>query len=174
MKKRQSYSSYVLIGVFVLLAGGYVLRPFLVKRAEPTVSSGSGTAAPVVATGFVKEGEVRFLKNGKVLKKIDVEIAENDAERQKGLMFRSYMPDSVGMLFVFERPEPQGFWMRNTQISLDIIYVNEEKRIVSIQKNAVPYSEQNLPSFGNAQYVVEVNGGYCDKNGIKAGDLVSF
>ena len=174
MKKRHSYSGYVLIGVLVLFAVGYVLRPFLAKREESAVASISSEAAPVVATGFVKEGEVRFLQNGKILKKIDVEIAENDAERQKGLMFRAYMPDSVGMLFVFEQPEPQGFWMRNTPISLDIIYVDENKKIVSIQKNAVPYSEQNLPSFGNAQYVVEVNGGYCDKHGIKAGDLVSF
>lgn len=125
---------------------------------------------------FVKEGEVVFLKKDtdEVIKKIEVEIADNDAERAKGWMFRAEMPDSIGMLFIFEESEPQAFWMKNTLISLDIIYVNEKKQIVSIQKNAKPYSEESLPSNGNAQYVIEVNGGWCDKYGIGAGDVVRF
>jgi uncharacterized membrane protein (UPF0127 family) len=64
--------------------------------------------------------------------------------------------------------------MKNTMISLDIIYVDSNKKIVSIQKKAKPYSEESLPSFGNAQYVVEVNGGYCDKYDIQVGDTVVF
>lgn len=174
MSNRRSYAGYILIGVLGLFAIGYVARPFLGNRAASNapaeVSAPSGGSAPA----FVKEGEVRFVQNGTTLKKIDVEIADNDAERQKGLMFRPVMPDSVGMLFIFERSEPQGFWMRNTMISLDIIYVNAQKQIVSIQKNAKPFSETTLPSFGDAMYVVEVNGGYCDKYGIKAGDTVLF
>jgi uncharacterized membrane protein (UPF0127 family) len=89
-------------------------------------------------------------------------------------MFRPFLSDFVGMLFVFDEPSSQSFWMRNTMISLDIIYVGQDKKIVSIQKKAKPYSEESLPSFGNAQYVVEVNGGYCDKYGIRVGDTIIF
>ncbi|MCU0340950.1 MAG: DUF192 domain-containing protein [Spirosomaceae bacterium] len=173
-------SSYILLGVFVIAGGLYLARPLLVERTDtPDIIADSAPATTPELTsptnsGIIKEGEVRFVRDGQMLRKIDVEIAENDADRQKGMMFRPYMADSVGMLFVFERAEPQGFWMKNTMISLDIIYVDENKKIVSIQKNAKPYSEENLPSFANAQYVVEVIGGYCDKNGIKVGDSVAF
>jgi uncharacterized protein len=170
MANRRSYAGYVLLGVLALFGIGYVARPFLNKSNAKNSTVEQTTTAPA----FVKEGEVRFIQDGKTLQKIDVEIAQNDQELQKGLMFRPFMPDSVGMLFIFEQSEPQGFWMRNTMISLDIIYVNEQKQIVSIQKNATPYSEQTLPSLGDARYVVEVNGGYCNKHGIKAGDTISF
>jgi len=174
MKNRRSYFGYILLAVFVGAGALYLFRPLLVKNnTEPSVVA-TENAAPAPASGIIKEGEVVFLRNGQRIRKIDVEIAENDTEHQKGLMNRPYMADSVGMLFVFDRSEPQGFWMKNTMISLDIIYVDENKKIVSIQKNAKPYSEENLPSFGNAQYVVEVVGGYCDQHDIKAGDTISF
>lgn len=179
MEKRRSYISYILLAVFVLAGALYLLRPLLVANRTESVSATtkslpSSTAPAAPASGIVKEGEVVFLKSGKQFRKIDVEIAENDTERQKGLMFRPYLSDSVGMLFVFEEATPQSFWMRNTMISLDIIYVDQNKKIVSIQKKAKPYSDESLPSFGNAQYVVEVNGGYCDKYGIQVGDTITF
>jgi len=174
MSNHRSSAGYILIGVLGLFAIGYVARLFLSNRAAPTAPAETLAPSGVSAPAFVKEGEVRFVQKGATRKKIDVEIADNDAERQKGLMFRPAMPDSVGMLFIFERSEPQGFWMKNTMISLDIIYVNEQKQIVSIQKNAKPFLETTLPSFGDAIYVVEVNGGYCDKYGIKVGDTISF
>jgi uncharacterized protein len=174
MANRRTSFSYILIGVLAVFGIAYVARPFLTSGDSSISTATVEKATAVAAPAFVKEGEVRFLQNGKVVQKIDVEVAENDSERAKGLMFRPFMPDTVGMLFVFERSEPQGFWMKNTMISLDIIYVNEQKKIISIQKNATPYSEQTLPSFGNAQYVVEVNGGYCERNGIKVGDSILF
>jgi uncharacterized membrane protein (UPF0127 family) len=180
MEKRRSYISYILLAVFVLAGALYLLRPLLVSNSSASVSAeteapASSSTAPVApASGITKEGEVTFLKDGKTFRKIDVEIAENDTDRQKGLMFRPYLSDSVGMLFVFEEPTPQSFWMKNTMISLDIIYVDQNKKIVSIQKKAKPYSEESLPSFGDAQYVVEVNGGYCDKYGIQVGDTIVF
>lgn len=181
MQKRRSYFSYILLAVFVLAGALYLARPLLVADRNESVpvsaASENPTAsavAPNAAGGIVKEGEVVFLHGDRRIRKIDVEIAENDTERQKGLMFRPFLSDSVGMLFVFDEPSPQSFWMRNTMISLDIIYVGQDKKIVSIQKNAKPYSEESLPSFGDAQYVVEVNGGYCDKYGIQVGDKVDF
>ncbi len=179
MSNRRSYVSYILLAVFVIAGALYLLRPLLISSlndSSPTTTEGtaSSTAPETTASGIMKEGEVVFFKEGKKFRKIDVEIAENEADRQKGLMFRPYLSDSVGMLFVFERAIPQSFWMKNTMIPLDIIYVDQNKKIVSIQKNAKPYSEESLPSLGDAQYVVEVNGGYCDKYGIQVGDIISF
>ncbi|WP_373514069.1 DUF192 domain-containing protein [Persicitalea sp.] len=145
--------------------------PYLNERGEATSSPRTESTA---ATSFVKEGEVTFLSEGKTISKIDIEIAENEAEQSKGLMYRPYMPDSVGMLFVFQDSKPLGFWMKNTQIPLDIIYVDSNRKIVSIQKNAKPYSEENLPSLSPAQYVVEVNAGYVDQHGIAVGDVIQF
>lgn len=181
MQKRRSYFSYILLAVFVLAGALYLARPLLVADRNDSVSVSTAPKTPTASSatpnatgGIVKEGEVVFLHGDKRIRKIDVEIAENDSERQKGLMFRPFLSDSVGMLFVFDEPSPQSFWMKNTMISLDIIYVGSDKKIVSIQKKAKPYSEESLPSFGNAQYVVEVNGGYCDKYGIQVGDTIVF
>lgn len=90
-------------------------------------------------------------------------------------MYRRSMADTQGMLFKFDKAEPQSFWMHNTYISLDIIYVNENKEIVKICKNAEPLKEnQNLNSEKNAQYVIEVIGGFSDKFGVAEGDKVAF
>lgn len=171
MRKRQSVLAYILLGVFLLGGLSYFFVPFLTTR--DTAESTSSNSAPASAN-FTKEGEVTFWRDGKKIRKIDVEIAENQAERSKGLMYRPYIPDSVGMLFIFEQSAPQGFWMKNTSIPLDIIYVDENKKIVSIAKNTKPYSEESIPSLGNAQYVVEVNAGFSERNNIITGDAISF
>ncbi len=169
MRKRRSYFAYILLAVFVLGGLAYVLYPYLNRETPSTISSPSE-----MATTFVKEGEVLFLRGDQKISKVDVEIAENVDERARGLMYRAYMPDSVGMLFIFQEIEMQSFWMHNTHIALDIIYVGPDKKIVSIQKNAQPFSDKSLPSEGLVQYVVEVNAGYVDRLGISAGDSISF
>lgn len=124
---------------------------------------------------FAKEGELLFLKpDGSVIVKVNIEIADNDAERQMGLMNRSFMNNSQAMLFIFDKEEPQAFWMKNTIIPLDILYVNSNKEIVSIAANTEPFSEKSLPSAGPAIYVVEVNAGFCDQYGISAGYKISY
>ncbi|MFN8353152.1 MAG: DUF192 domain-containing protein [Spirosomataceae bacterium] len=166
----------LIVGAVLIAASGYYYWSSRSDTSSVPTSAASSTAETAPSNNYTKEGEVVFLKkdSNQRLKKIDVEIADTDADRMKGLMFRTNMPDSVGMLFVFEVSEPQAFWMKNTIMSLDIIYVNEKKQIVSIVRNAKPYSEESLPSKGNAQYVVEVTGGWCDKYGITEGDLVQF
>jgi uncharacterized membrane protein (UPF0127 family) len=125
---------------------------------------------------FVKEGELQFLhKTGrKGITKIDIEIADNDYEREKGLMYRHSLPDSAGMLFIFDRPKVLSFWMRNTYIPLDIIFADEDKQIVKIQKNAEPLFYGLISSHKTAKYVVEVNGGFSDRFGIVVGDHIVF
>jgi uncharacterized protein len=125
---------------------------------------------------FIKEGELRFLekKNNKRIVTIDIEIADNDYERTRGLMYRHSLPDNAGMLFIFEKTGPLSFWMRNTYIPLDIIFADEKKQIITIYKKTEPLSYNNIPSKKDAKYVVEVNAGFCDKYGISVGDSLAF
>jgi uncharacterized protein len=124
---------------------------------------------------FVKEGDLTFLTElDKPITDIVIEVADDDASRQQGLMNRSFMGNNQGMLFIFDVEEPQAFWMRNTIIPLDIIYVNKNMEIVSIQENAQPLNDRSLPSKGAALYVVEVNAGFCVQYGITAGCKIKF
>lgn len=104
--------------------------------------------------------------------KFQVEIADTEPERQLGLMNRASMARDRGMLFKFEDEAPRSFWMRNTYIPLDIIYVASDGRIVSIAKMAQPLSDVSLPSDGPAKGVVEINGGLSDELNIRPGDRV--
>ena len=101
-----------------------------------------------------------------------VEIADDDAERQKGLMFRPPLEADRGMLFQFPTAEEQGFWMRNTPSSLDIIYIDPTGRIVSIASHTTPFSEVSIPSYGAANGVLELRAGRAGEIGAKAGDRV--
>jgi uncharacterized protein len=100
-----------------------------------------------------------------------VEIADDDAERQHGLMFRTSMPDGHGMLFIFPQARPQAFWMRNTYMPLDIIYIGADGRIVSIVQGR-PFDEAPLPSGAPAIGVLEIYAGKAAEKGIKPGDRV--
>jgi uncharacterized membrane protein (UPF0127 family) len=124
---------------------------------------------------FKKDGELTFsdsLNNTKT--KIDIQIANNDFDRELGLMFRKQMDENKGMLFIFPEEARQSFWMRNTLISLDMIFVNAINKIVTIHKNTQTLSDQSYPSTAPAKYVIEVNGGYCLKHNINEGDKINF
>ena len=125
---------------------------------------------------FVKEGELEFLnKDGKtVISKIDIEIADNTPERMQGLMYRKSMDENRGMLFIFQNNEHRGFYMKNTLIPLDIIFLDSAKQVLKIFKNTTPFSERTLESGLPAKFVVEVNAGYTDRYGIKEGDMIKF
>lgn len=116
---------------------------------------------------FNKEAEVYLIhSNGDTLRKIDVELAESDYEKQTGLMYRESLGSDQGMLFVYDSERVRNFYMKNTYISLDIIYYDTDSTLVSIQKNATPRDEMNLPSDGPAQFVLEINAGLADEWGI--------
>ena len=119
---------------------------------------------------FTKDGELSIFKNDSLIQTIDVEFAKNEMERSLGLMYRSSMDEHQGMWFIFPEEAPRSFYMRNTEISLDIIYLDKDKKVVSIAKNARPYDETSLPSEKPAMYVLEINGGLADKWGIDKGD----
>lgn len=125
---------------------------------------------------FVEEGQLSFIskEKGDTIRQVAIEIADNNADRAKGLMYRNTMPDTRAMLFIFEQESKRSFWMKNTLMSLDILYVNKNKEIVTIYKHTQPYSENSIPSFKEAMYVVETIAGFCDKYQIKEGDLIVF
>lgn len=125
---------------------------------------------------FQKDGTLQFLDSlGKeTIAAIDIEIADNDRERNQGLMYRKTMEENQGMLFIMDRQEIQTFWMLNTELSLDMIFIDQDRNIVSIQKNVQPKSLESVPSLYPAKYVVEVIAGYSNKYGIKSGQKVQF
>ncbi len=106
-----------------------------------------------------------------------VEIADDDASRAQGLMFRDAMAADRGMLFVFRREEPRSFWMRNTRIALDIIYLDRDFRVVSISADTPPCRTRQCPSYpstGPAQFVLELNAGQAAMIGLEQGDRIQI
>jgi len=125
---------------------------------------------------FTKEGELTLKKaeTDSVVAQLDIEFATTEYETQTGLMYRKSMQDDHGMLFIFSDEIRRSFYMKNTEFALDIIYIDGEKKIVSVQKNAKPYDKSPLPSEAPAKYVLEVNAGLSDQWGLEAGDVVYF
>ena len=101
-----------------------------------------------------------------------VEIADTEQARERGLMFRKELPPGRGMLFDFHRERQVGFWMKNTLISLDMIFIDGRGRIVSIEQDAKPMSEDVIMSGGQVRAVLEVDGGTARRLGIAPGDRV--
>jgi uncharacterized membrane protein (UPF0127 family) len=102
-----------------------------------------------------------------------VEIADNDAERAKGLMYRKELPEGQGMLFDFHQEQEVSFWMQNTYIPLDMVFIRGDGRILRIAENTEPLSTRLIPSNGPVRAVLEVIGGTTRKLGIAPGDRVA-
>lgn len=107
-------------------------------------------------------------------KNIDAELAIDDLSRAEGLMNREKLADNTGMLFVFPEERNLSFWMKDTYIPLDMIFIDESKKIVTIHKNARPFDLNTYKSNFPSKYVLEVNGGFCDKYAIDLQDPVVF
>jgi uncharacterized protein len=101
-----------------------------------------------------------------------VEIARDDASRARGLMDRRFMPADHGMLFEFDREAPEAFWMKDTYIPLDMIFISKTGIVMNIVANAEPLSERAIPSGPPCMAVLELNGGVAAKIGLKIGDKV--
>ena len=130
--------------------------------ALPAVAADSGGATQALAiagSGGVHE--------------FQVEIADDPAERGKGLMFRREMANDHGMLFDFQSEQPVGFWMRNTYIPLDMLFVTADGTINSVAEKTTPLSERSIRSKVPVRYVLEINGGLSRMLGIKPGDKLS-
>ncbi|MBD3415447.1 MAG: hypothetical protein GF421_13600 [Candidatus Aminicenantes bacterium] len=115
-----------------------------------------------------------FLPGGEV---IHAELAVTDQERQLGLMFRDAINEDQGMLFIFERESVHSFWMKNMKISIDILWLDKDKRIVHIEKNVPPCQTQDCPSYDPgvlSKYVLEIKAGLAEEYELKLYDKVDF
>jgi uncharacterized membrane protein (UPF0127 family) len=111
-----------------------------------------------------------FSPEGGRLGEFDVEIAKSPEDIRQGFMHRRHIPHNRAMMF-YVKEGPQSFWMKNTPVSLDILYLNSQYQVMNIHSNTTPYSEALLPSDGPATYVIEVVGGTADRLGITPGSF---
>jgi uncharacterized protein len=105
---------------------------------------------------------------------VTVEIADTEAKRELGLMYRNHLDHDHGMIFVFPRSGPVKFWMRDTKIPLDMIFADASGRVTAIVAHAQPYSDKLLGPASATAYVLEVNAGFAARNRIRPGDYFEF
>lgn len=162
-------------GVMLALAAG------VVACAPATADAGardkkhekSGAAAPASVhpiSGLKVVPLTISTKNGRHTFRVEVAVSEE--EQAKGLMFRTQMGADEGMIFPMDPPRMAAFWMKNTVIPLDIVFIGPDHRVLNVAANAVPYDLTPLPSVDRAAGVLELNGGRAAQIGLKAGDKV--
>lgn len=153
---------------------------------DPQCQPGSSVQPPPPNSGpnltgkFVREGTLTFYSPSESdttavdTVTIEIEIADDPDSRTVGMMYRKTMRPDRGMLFVFDELRIQSFWMQNTPLSLDMIFVGADSTIVTIYEHTQPYSRQSHTSTAPAQHVIEVVAGFCEKHGIEVGDRISW
>lgn len=131
----------------------------------------------LMAANFMENGVVSKMKVCFNSHCFDVEIARTQTEKRKGLMFQESLDKNQGMLFVYQKEEQRSFWMKNMKIPLDIIWLDENKKVVGVVKHAPPEKNGSYESFQsppNVKYVLELNAGTAEKIGLKKGDKLDF
>lgn len=104
--------------------------------------------------------------------RFSVEVADDPAERARGLMYRDKLAAGHGMLFVYEAPHEVAFWMKNTRIPLDMLFIGADGTILDLHENAVPFDETSIPGGDQVQFVLEINGGLAHRLGIDPGTVL--
>lgn len=134
----------------------------------------AGPAAPEAPVPAQEQPQaLRSVKTAVGNRTILLQVADDDPEREKGLMFRRSMGPLEGMIFVFDTESPRGFWMKNTPIDLDIIYLDRHAKIVSI-KTMYAYSTAAVPSDEPAMYAIELNAGVAKECGLAVGQIIDL
>ncbi|MEE9442670.1 MAG: DUF192 domain-containing protein [candidate division Zixibacteria bacterium] len=163
-----------LIIAVLAVAIGFLIT---IKQNDNPVKSLTPPASKTIfsAPEFQKHGTLTFFKNdGDKVVTIDIEIKDSGYEQADGMMRRDTMEELQGMLFIFADETERSFWMKNTILSLDLLFVNSRNEIVTIHKNAVPFDKSNYKSDAPAKYVVEVLSGFTDKYNIVVGDKIEW
>ncbi|NVK28459.1 MAG: DUF192 domain-containing protein [Flavobacteriia bacterium] len=157
-----------MVAFVVLQTGFFKETPNRERQPQPQVNRD-------YEPSFTHEGDVWFMSaDGDTLASLPMEVAETSEEIQYGMMYRkSFKPSMYAMLFLMPGgDQPRSFWMRNTLVPLDIIYINSNREIVSIVENARPMNDTSLPSEEPASFVIEVPAGYTRSRGIETGATV--
>ncbi len=140
------------------------------NAAPPVAAKTPSTAAPIAPGKRIP----LTIRTGKGEHKFRVEVARTEAEQARGLMFRTELASDAGMIFPFVPPRPASFWMRNTVISLDLIFIRANGTIARIAANAVPYSLDPIESGEPVVAVLEIAGGHAAALGLAPGDRVHW
>jgi uncharacterized membrane protein (UPF0127 family) len=139
--------------------------------SEPKAANDGATGATAAPQA---EAAVELFPAGRAPVLVRVELARTPAERQRGLMHRKELGADDGMLFLFEGPQQLSFWMRNTYVPLDMIFIESSMRVLGIVENAEPLTETPRAVPGLSQYVLEVNAGFSRQHGLGPGTKVRF
>ena len=145
----QSSLSFITLALVLILTG---------CQAESSSSDTTPADIPFTPTGLLE----LVAEDGTVITSVAIEIAQGDSARARGLMERKSLPARGGMLFFDEEERDQSFWMKNTLIPLDIIFIDADSQVVNIAKRTTPLSEERVSSTGPAKYVLEVRAGFAD------------
>ena len=129
---------------------------------------------PLIARAPAAEQGTLEIATKSGVRVFSVELAVSDAEREKGLMFRKEVPEGYGMLFDFKKDQQVTMWMKNTYVSLDMIFIRNDGRIARIAESTEPESERIIPSGAPVRAVLEVVAGTAKKLGIAPGDKVAY
>lgn len=160
------------MGVFILTQ---IMPAFTSKKSTPAKPTSTGTTPMAPSNPFEHEANGWFISpSGDTLAALELELSQTQYEITRGLMHRREMAEHQGMVFEFTDEAPRAFWMKNTILSLDIIYLKANGSIDSYFENTQPYSETSLPSSGVAQYVLEVNAGYLKANNISDSTVLVY
>lgn len=163
-------------GLLLLAAAGFIalqVGPACQRQEAGSVQDhGVEKTREAYEPPFTQEGVGAFISASTedTLRKYRVEVAERPDEVQYGMMYRKHMDEDMAMVFLMGEETQQSFWMHNTYVSLDIVFVNRKGNVVSIQENCTPLTDTPRPSEGPANVVVEVPGGTAQRIGLKAGD----
>jgi len=134
----------------------------------------AAAAAALALAGCRDRGPVAVIRGPGAAVEVSLEVAATPAERERGLMYRTSLAEGRGMLFVFDADGNQSFWMKNTLIPLDLLFIARDGTVVGIHANATPLSTANIAVGKPSRYVLEVPGGWAARHGISAGARVDF
>ena len=155
-----------------LVASLLLLRPACSQAAQPSPTpAAQASVHPVSGLEVVP---LTVTTPGGKAHAFRVEVARTPQEQSRGLMFRTEMEADEGMLFPYQQPQMLSFWMRNTVLSLDLIFIGPDRRVINVAANAVPYSEESIPSDAPAVAVLELNAGRAQALGIVPGSKVDW
>jgi uncharacterized membrane protein (UPF0127 family) len=155
-------------------ASGEAARSAAAPPANGPASESSADATKAAEPAKPAEAAVVLLPAGQEPLRVKVELARTEPERRLGLMHRKHLEADAGMLFLFERSQQLSFWMRNTHVPLDMIFITDQLLVLGVVENAEPLTESPRSVPGNSQYVLEVNAGYARAHGIGPGTVVRF
>lgn len=188
-KRKINWSQILIIGLMGLALISFILTsipgaggspPPPPPREEPSTAPAAAPGEPTepaTPPAFIDDGDLAIYRGtaAEPVVELDIEFAGDAASIRQGLMWRREMGADQGMVFLMRNEEPQSFWMKNTYIPLDIIFINSEKEIVTIRRNTEPLSEDQVTSDEKpALYVLEVNAGFADLHGLQEGDRLEW